>query len=280
MITKIFGFAFCAMLFALCIPTQAQQPTKIQRVGFLSGGFPGASHWTTTLRTDLRNLGYVEGNNITIESRFAENKPDRLFALGNELVRLKVDVIVTGGTNDAQAAKSATKTIPIVMVGIGIDPVEAGLVESLARRGGNVTGLTNLTTELGGKRLELFKEAVPKLARVAVLHDPAAPGSLREQKEVLAVAARALGLTIQPWEVRDAAGFETVFAARKEQPDGVYVTVGPLMRANGKRIADFALKSRLSSLGSRDYVHAGGLMSYGADRSETYRRLAVIVTRF
>jgi putative ABC transport system substrate-binding protein len=279
MITKIFGFAFCAMLFALCIPTQAQQPTKIQRVGFLSGGFPGASHWTTTLRTDLRNLGYVEGNNITIESRFAENKPDRLFALGNELVRLKVDVIVTGGTNDAQAAKSATKTIPIVMVGIGIDPVEAGLVESLARRGGNVTGLTNLTTELGGKRLELFKEAVPKLARVAVLHDPAAPGSLREQKEVLAVAARALGLTIQPWEVRDAAGFETVFAARKEQPDGVYVTVGPLMRANGKRIADFALKSRLSSLGSRDYVHAGGLMSYGADRSETYRRLAVIVDK-
>ena len=144
-------------------------------------------------------------------------------------MRLKVDIIVVaGGGTWVQAAKNATKTIPIVMVGVGADPVEAGLVESLARPGGNVTGITNLSTELGGKRLELLKEAVPKLARVAVLYDPANPASVREVKEVLPVAARALGLTLQPWEVRDADGFEKVFAAlNKQRPDGLYVLGGP-----------------------------------------------------
>ena len=138
------------------------------------------------------------------------------------------------------------------MAGAGIDPVEAGLVESLARPGGNVTGITNLTRELGGKRLELLKEAVPKVARVAVLYDPANPGSVREVKEVLPVAARALGLTIQSWEVRDADGFEKVFAAMsKQRPDGLYVPRSPLMRANVKRIAGFALKSRLPSVYGR-----------------------------
>ena len=165
-------------------------------------------------------------------------------------MRLKVDIIVVaGGDRLIRAAKNATKTIPIVMAGVGIDPVEAGLVESLARPGGNVTGITNLTRELGGKRLELLKEAVPKLARVAVLYDPAVPGSVLEVKEVLPVAARALGLTIQPWEVRDADGFEKVFAALdKQRPDGLYVPGGPLMRANQKRIVGFALKSRLPSM--------------------------------
>ncbi len=141
-------------------------------------------------------------------------------------MRLKVDIIVVaGGTTPVRAAKNATKTIPIVMVGGGADPVEAGLVESLARPGGNVTGLTNLNRELGGKRLELLKEAVPKLARVAVLYDPANPASVREVKEVLPVAARALGLTIQPWEVRDADDFERVFAAlNKQRPDGLYAS--------------------------------------------------------
>ena len=140
-------------------------------------------------------------------------------------MRLKVDIIVVaGGAATVRAAKNATKTIPIVMVGAGIDPVEAGLVESLARPGGNVTGLTNLSRELGGKRLELLKEAVPKLARVAVLYDPAVSGNVREVKEVLPVAARALGLTVQPWEVRAADGFERVFAAiNKQRPDGLYV---------------------------------------------------------
>ena len=180
-----------------------------------------------------------------------------------------------------QAAKNATKTIPIVMTGAGLDPVEAGLVESLARPGGNVTGITNLTRELGGKRLELLKEAVPKLARVAVLYDPANPASVLEVKEVLPVAARALGLTIQPWEVRAADDFERVFAAlSKQRPDGLYVLGGPLIDANQKRIAGFALKSRLPSMYSnREAVDAGGLMYYGADIADSYRRVAYYVDR-
>ena len=164
--------------------------------------------------------------------------------LAAELVRLKVEIIVVaGGTRDVRAAKNATKTIPIVMVGVGADPVKAGLVESLARPGGNVTGLTNLARELGGKRLELLKEAVPKVARVAVLYDPATPASVLELKEVLPVAARALGLTIQPWEVRAADDFEKVFAAlSKQRPDGLYVSAGPLMGANRKRIVGLCVK--------------------------------------
>jgi putative ABC transport system substrate-binding protein len=184
------------------------------------------------------------------------------------VARLKVDVIVVaGGDPLIMAAKNATKTIPIVMMGQGLDPVKAGLVESLARPGGNVTGLTTLSRELGGKRLELLKEAVPKVARVAVLYDPAEPRGVREVKEDLPVAARALGLTVQPWEVRDADGFERVFAAlNKERPDGLYVTTSPLMTANLKRIVDFGLKSRLPSVGSNtQYADAGGLMSYDAD---------------
>jgi putative ABC transport system substrate-binding protein len=211
-----------------------------------------------------------------------EGKLDRVPDLVAELVRLKVDIIVvTGGAPFIQAVKNATKTIPIVMVGQGIDPVEAGLVDSLARPGGNVTGITNLDIELGGKRLELLKEAVPKIARVAVLYDPATPGNVREVKEVLPVAARGLRLTIRSWEVRDADGFEKVFAAlSKERPDGLQVLGGPLMRANVKRIADFALKSRLPSIhGNREGVEAGGLMSYGADIADSYRRVAYFVDR-
>ena len=167
------------------------------------------------------------------------------------------------------------------MVGAGADPVEAGFVKSLARPGGNVTGITILTGELYGKRLELLKEAVPKVARVAVLYDPAIPGSVREVKEVLPVAARALGLTIQPWEVRAADDFEKVFAAlNKQRPDGLYVTGSPLMRANQKRIVGFALKSRLPSVYNRwEAVDAGGLMSYGADLADNYRRVAYYVDR-
>ena len=167
------------------------------------------------------------------------------------------------------------------MVGGGSDPVEAGLVESLARPGGNVTGLTNLTRELGGKRLELLKEAVPKLARVAVLYDPATQGSVLEVKEVLPVAARALGLTVRSWEVRAADDFDRVFAAlNKQRPDGLYVPRGPLMRANQKRIVGFALKSRLPSVyENREAVDAGGLMYYGADHADSYRRVAYYVDR-
>ena len=262
---------------------EAQQPKKVPRIGYLSTIDPATeSARAEAIRLALRERGYIEGQNIAIEYRYAEGKRDRLPELAAELVRLKVDIIVAaGGDPVIRAAKNATKTIPIVMAGAGFDPVEAGLVESLARPGGNVTGLTNLSRELGGKRLELLKEAVPKLARVAVLYDPANPTNVLEVKEVLPVAARALRLTIQPWEVRDADDFERVFAAlNKQRPDGLYVTGGPLMNANQKRIADFALKSRLPSMyGSREAVDAGGLMSYGADLADSYRRVAYYVDR-
>ena len=182
---------------------QAQQPKKVPRIGYLSTiGAVRDSARAEAIRLALREHGYIEGQNIAVEYRYAEGKRDRYAELAAELVRLNVNIIVAaGGESVIEAAKNATKTIPIVMVGGGSDPVEAGLIESLARPGGNVTGLTNLTRELGGKRLELLKEAVPKLARVAVLHDPAGRGSVLDVKEVLPVAARALKLTIQPWEV-------------------------------------------------------------------------------
>ena len=194
-------------------------------------------------------------------------------------MRLKVDIIlVAGGDIPIRAAKNATKTIPIVMMGGASDPVVAGLVESLAHPGGNVTGITLLSRELGGKRLELLKEAVPKVSRVAALYDPALPSNVHEVKERLPVAARALGLTIRPWEIRPADGLERVFAAlSKERLDGLYVISSPLMNANQKRIAGFALKSRLPSVHvTREYVDAGGLMSYGADLADIYRRVAYL----
>jgi putative tryptophan/tyrosine transport system substrate-binding protein len=200
-----------------------------------------------------------------------------------ELVRLKVDVIVvSGGGRLIRAAMNATKTIPIVMIGAGSDPVEAGFIESLARPGGNITGLTILSTELSGKRLELLKEAVPKLVRVAVLNDPATPGATREVKEDLPVAARALGLTIWTWEVRTAEDFDRVFAGlKKDRPDGLYVLLaGSVLRPNVKRIADFALKSRLATAyNQRLGVEVGGFMSYGADENERDRRVAYYVDR-
>jgi putative ABC transport system substrate-binding protein len=196
-------------------------------------------------------------------------------------VHLKVDVIVVaGGYGPTLAAKNATKTIPIVMVNSPSDPIETGIVESLARPGGNVTGLTTLSRELGGKRLELLKEAVPKLARVAVLYDPATPVVL-EVKDVLPVAARALGLTVRYWGIREADDFEKVFAAlSKERPDGLYGTSSPLLLPNQKRIVGFALKSRLPSVyDNRRFVDSGGLMYYGADLADSYRRAAYYVDR-
>jgi putative ABC transport system substrate-binding protein len=189
--------------------------------------------------------------------------------------------VVAGGDSWIRAAKNATKTIPIIMMGPGSDPVEAGLIESLARPGGNVTGLTLLIGELGGKRLELFKEAVPKLARIAVLYDPVTRASVVDVKEVLPAAARALRLTIQPWEIRAADGFEKIFTAlSKERSDGLYVSPGPLTIANGKRIADLALKNRLPSMYvRREFVDAGGLMSYGAELADSYRRAAYYVDK-
>ncbi|MGZ8533064.1 MAG: ABC transporter substrate-binding protein, partial [Candidatus Binatia bacterium] len=265
---KITRRAFCSMLLALPVPARAQQPKKVARLGYLSSSDPATeSARAEAIRQALRERGYIEGQDIAIEFRYAEGKLDRHPELAAELVRVKVDVIVAaGGARLILAAMNATKTIPIVMTGGGIDPVEAGLIESLAHPGGNVTGITNLGGELGGKWLELLKEAVPKLARVAVLYEPANPNSAREVKDLLPVAARGLKLTIQPWEVRGADDFEKVFAAlNKQRPDGLCVQGGgALMNANHKRIVSFALKSRLPSVYSnREYVDAGGLMYYG-----------------
>ena len=269
---------------ALEVTGEAQQPKKVHRIGYLSSGNSATeSVRSEPIRLALRELGYIEGQNIAIEYRYAEGKRDRYPGLAADLVRLKVDVIVAaGGSVVIRPAMNASKTIPIVMVGTGADPVEAGLIESLARPGGNVTGITNLSRELGGKRLELLKEAVPKVARVEVLYDPASPGFASEVKEDLPVAARALGLTVRSWEVRDADDLERVFAAlSKERPDGLYVPGGgQLTGAPGKRIAGFALKSRLPSMyQSKAAVEAGGLMSYGADLADSYRRVAYYVDR-
>jgi putative tryptophan/tyrosine transport system substrate-binding protein len=264
-------------------PAEAQQPKKVYRIGYLSPVDAATdSPRADGIRLALRELGYIEGQNIAIEYRYAEGKGDRFPELAAELARLKVDIIVvSGGDRPIRAAKNATKTIPIVMTGQGSDPVRAGHIESLARPGGNVTGLTVLTRELGGKRLELLKEAVPKLARVAVLYDPANRASLHEVKELLPADARALKLTIEPWEIRAVDDFEKVFAAlNKQRPDGLYVPGTALMRANEKRIVGFALKSRLPSMyGNRGAVDAGGLMSYRADETDSYRRVAYFVDR-
>ncbi len=276
-------FAIVVALTMCGARAEAQQPKKVPRIGYLSATDPASeSTRAEAFRAALRELGYIEGQSIVIESRYAEAKRDRYPELAVELVRLKVDIIVvSGGDGPIRAVKNATKTIPIVMTGPGPDPVEAGFIESLARPGGNVTGLTNLNRELGGKQLELLKESVPKVARVAVLYDQANRPSVIEVKEVLPVAARALGLTIQPWEVRRADGFEKVFAAlNKQRPDGLYVGGGSLMAANRKRIASFALKSRLPSFFTdKEAVDAGGLMSYGADPADRYRRVAYYVDK-
>jgi putative tryptophan/tyrosine transport system substrate-binding protein len=270
------------VLLALGVIAEAQQPKKVPRIGYLApGDAAGDSIRSEAIRLALRERGYIEGQNIAFEYRYGEGMRERFPELAAELVHLKVDIIlVTGGYPVMRAAKNATKMIPIVMVGSGLDPVEAGLVESLARPGGNVTGLASLTGELGGKRLELFKEAVPRLARVAVIYDPGVPNHVLELKEVQ-TAARPLGLTVRSWEVRAADGFEKVFAAlSKERPDGFYVPSGPLMTTNRNRIVGFALKSRLPSMwGNREFVDSGGLMSYGADQADSYRRVAYYVDR-
>ena len=271
------------VLLALGVKAEAQQPKRIPRIGYLSSqDSAGEAARAEAIRLALREFGYIEGQNIITEYRYVEGNFDRFAELAAELVRLRVDVIVVSGGDPAiRAAKNATKTIPIVMGGGGSPPVEAGHVESLARPGGNVTGITNLGGELGGKRLELLKEAVPKLTSVAVLYDPANPASILAVKELLPAPARALKLTLQAWEVRAAEDFEKVFAAmNKQHPDGLYVPGGPLLFANGKRIGGFALKSRLPSIYfRREFVDAGGLMSYGSDLAESYRRVAYYVDR-
>jgi putative tryptophan/tyrosine transport system substrate-binding protein len=265
-------------------PANSQQPKNVARIGYLSTGQPTRdSARAEAIRLSLRERGYIEGQNIATNYRYSDGTLGRNDELAAELVRVKVDLIILAGGNTViRAAKNATKTIPIVMTGQGSDPVEAGFVQSLARPGGNITGLTILNRELGGKRLELLKEAVPTVARVAVLHDPGIPGSVVELKEFLPVAARALRLSLRSWEVRDAGDFERVFAAlNKERPDGLYVIeAGPVINGNQKRIVAFVSKSRLPSVygnkgaGKRRWSHV-----QRADRTDSYRRVAYFVDR-
>jgi ABC-type uncharacterized transport system substrate-binding protein len=280
---KISYVALSAMLLALCVSAQAQQAKKVPRIGYLAlVDAAGESPRAEAIRQALRERGYIEGQNIAIEYRYAEGKQGRAPELAAELVRLKVDVIVaTGGGSSIQAAMNATKTIPIVMAGQGSDPVVAGFVQSLARPGGNVTGFTILSPDLSGKRLELLKQAVPKAARIAVLYNPSGAASVLEVKELLPVAARALKLAIQLFEVRANEDFDKMFASiNKQRPDALHVSGSTLLRANRKRIVDFAIKSRLPSMyNNRDYVDAGGLMYYGADQTESLQRVAYFVDR-
>lgn len=275
-----------ALAFTLTIGgavAKAQQPKKLFRIGYLSNTSPSAeSLRSESVGKHLRELGYVEGPNLSIDYRYGEGNSDRVPKLAAGLVALNCDVIVVfGGYAWVRAVMEATKTIPIVMWAGGLDPVDIGLIKSLARPGGNVTGITNLETDLGSKRLELFKEALPKISRVAVLHDPS-PGNQRLVKEDLAVVARALKLTVQPWEIRDADDFEKVFAAmRNLRSDALYVLGGGgVIVANGKRITSFALKNRLPTMYNRkSEVEAGGLLSYAADVEERYRLIAWYVDK-
>jgi putative ABC transport system substrate-binding protein len=279
----VFSIPFVVVLLAVAVIAEAQQLKKVPRIGYLSGIDATEAARAEAIRLALREAGYVVGQNIVIEYRYGEGKSDRYAVLAAELVSLKVDLIlVAGGVLPIRAAKNATKTIPIVITGQGLDPVEAGLIESLARPGGNIPGpTTSFAGELVGKRLELLKEAVPKIARVAVLYDPTNPSSGIALKGVLPASARELRLTLQPWEVRTADDFDRVFATpNKERPDGLQVLGGGLLSANQKRIAGLALKSRLPSMfQTKEAVDSGALMSYGADIADSYRRVAYYVDR-
>jgi putative ABC transport system substrate-binding protein len=271
----------CCMLFALCSPVEAQQPVKVPRLGFLL--FPSRSAIAEPLdafRQGMRECGYGEGQNIVIEYRYADGKFDRLPELVGELVRLKVDVIVAaGGFQAIQSAKNATSAIPIVMTGTA-DPVATGLIVSLARPGGNVTGSTLGGYELVGKRLDLLKEAVPKVSRVAVFVSATSPSISLSLNEIQ-TSARALGLQIQSLEVRSAKDFEEAFqAAAKGRAHAFTVDTSPVFTSNRKRILQFAAKNRLPAIYPwRKYVEDGGLMSYAAKLSDLYRRTATYVDK-
>jgi putative tryptophan/tyrosine transport system substrate-binding protein len=273
---KIVVVALSAMLFALCLSAEAQQVGKVPRIAFLAGGSRSAdSLLLETFWQRMKELGYIEGKNIATEYRFAEGEPERLSNFAAELVRLNVEVIVAPGSG-ARAAKKATDTIPIVIT-YG-DPVGQGLVASLARPGGNVTGLSGFVSELGGKKLELLKEAFPKASRVAVLWwtDPNAL-MLDEMK----VAAGVLRVTLQPLALRGLDDLETAFSAiRKERANALIVLRNPLTATHRARIVDFAAKSRLPVIyPDGEFVDAGGLMSYGINVAGLWGRAAVYVDK-
>lgn len=268
------------MLFALSFSAQAQQPENIPRIGYLEAVSPSISAVRTeAFRQGLRELGYVEGKNIVTEYRYAEGKRDRLPALAAELVRLKVDVIVTAGASATRAAKKATSTIPIVMAQDS-DPVGKGVVASLARPGGNITGLSTLAPEISGKQLELLKEIVPKLSRVAVLGTSTRPGNAQTLREV-ELAAGAFKVEVRYLDVLDPKKIETAFgAARKERADAVLVLAGRILISHRTQVVELAVKSRLPAIYPFPvYVEAGGLMSYGVRRSDLFRRAATYVDK-
>jgi len=268
-------------LLAAPLAASAQQPAKVPRIGFLGTSSPSLeAHLVEAFRQKLRDLGYIEGQNIAIEYRWAEGQDDRLPDLVAELIRLKADVIVTTGTPGTLAATRTTKTIPIVMASSG-NPVESGIVASLARPGGNVTGFTIQAPELAGKRLELLKEVVPRLSRVAVLWNPANP-ALHPVLEETRLAASTLRLTLQPVvEVRRADEFEDNFAKiARARPRALVVLVDRLLLAHRARIVGFAASKRLPGMyGYREYVEAGGLMSYAPSNIDLFRGAAVYVDK-
>ena len=246
----------------------------------LSGFSPsGYAHSYQAFRLGLRDLGWVEGKNISIEYRHAEGRHDRLPDLAADLVRLKVDVIVTAATSDALAAQRATKAIPIVMVAAG-NPVANGLVESLARPGGNVTGLSQMLQEVSGKRLELLKEVVPKLSRVAVLWNPNSASATLNWKENQQ-PARQLGIQLFSLEVRSPSELDKAFeAANSVRAGALAILPDPVISTNLERIVDFAAKSRLPSIyQSSEFADAGGLVTYGPDRADLFRRAAIYVDK-
>jgi putative tryptophan/tyrosine transport system substrate-binding protein len=268
------------VLLAVAVIAEAQQPKKVPRIGWLLLGSPSSANTARNeaFRQGLRDLGYIEGQNLIIEYRDAEGKVDRLPDLAAELVRLKVDAIFTTSTASVQAAKKATTTVPIVSV--SGDPVGLGLVASLARPGGNVTGLANFTSELAGKRLELLKEVVPRVSRVAVLWNPDAPSSTLRMRETEA-AAPSLGIKLQPVDVREPNDFEHAFAAlKKDRADALFPLRSPLISSQVKRIVELAAKNRVPGMyDASEFAEAGGLMSYGTMLADLDRRAATYVDK-
>jgi putative ABC transport system substrate-binding protein len=275
--TKLRSILIAVALLAVGAIAQAQQQAKAPKIGWLA--IDSGRSTEEFVRERLRALGYVEGKNMAFESRYTYGNQDRLPALADELVRLKVDVIVALSTTAALAAKDATKTIPIVFTSGG-DPVAVGLVDSLARPGGNLTGFSNISSELGGKRLELLKETVHKLSRIAVLWDPQTASSAQEWKESLH-PARELGLQLHSMEVGSADKFERSFKeAITARSAALAVTSSLVNNSNHKRIAALAAKHRLPAISHRkEFVASGGLMSYGPDEAERYRRVAYLIDR-
>jgi putative ABC transport system substrate-binding protein len=271
----------CALLVALSFAVEAQQPTKIPRIGYLSpGDANGSSASVEPFQQGMRELGYIEGKNILVEYRYAEGKLDRIPSLVAELVQLKPEVIVVISLLSIRAAKQATKTIPIIIMSTQ-DPVATGIIDSLAHPGGNITGVTRLTRELSGKRLELLKEAVPRMSRVAVLWSPDDSGASIAFKEYQAVAP-SLKIQLQSLEVRDPnPDFEGAFrAAAKKSANALITITNPVLSRYLKRIADLAISNRLPSMYERiAWVEAGGLMSYSANDVETFKRAATYVDK-